>query len=185
MPEMMPLIFSRRHVLPSGRLPLLVLPGEQQNTLVHALKTNQEFGLGMTSPMANSIITKVAIEDFSSRDGNRIMLILRGLSCFRVNRVFEESEGVLTGECTLLPDWPQQDISEDTEALANRLLILFERFPDLQKLYVDTEFENLTWLCQRWLELLPLCAKEKQILVASDSCRSTCDYLMSLMDKTN
>ncbi|GAL07570.1 uncharacterized protein JCM19237_1510 [Photobacterium aphoticum] len=60
---------------------------------------------------------------------------------------------------------------------------MFTKHPELDNLHEDKQYHNLSWLCQRWLELLPVPASEKQALIQAPNCQNTYDYLMSIMQK--
>ncbi|KXF82125.1 LON peptidase substrate-binding domain-containing protein [Enterovibrio coralii] len=180
----LPILFNNRHILPSGRLPLRVAPGTQLTTVKYAMRNGLDIGVCMdeTSPIGAGIGTRVSIEDFSlsSEDGS-LTITVSGHESFIIDSVLDNDENIVVATCQTLPSWPKQEVSIDSAPLAERLQIMFERYPELSSLHASPHFDNLTWLCQRWLELLPLPASEKQVLMAANSCSNTAEYLLSLM----
>ncbi|MGF1707722.1 LON peptidase substrate-binding domain-containing protein [Enterovibrio baiacu] len=180
----LPILFNNRHILPSGRLPLRVVPGEQLNTVKYAMQHGLDIGVCMdeTSPIGAGIGTRVTVEDFNTSGEDGVLTItVGGHESFVIDSIKENEEGVVVAVCQTLPTWPEREVSNDAAPLAERLQIMFDRYPELSSLHKRPHFENLTWLCQRWLELLPIPASEKQVLMAANSCSDTCEYLLSLM----
>ncbi len=87
------------------------------------------------------------------------------------------------GEYDVIPQWPEVKIRNDQRILAEKLKQMFNKHPELNQLNLKKEFNNLSWLCQRWLEILPVPACEKQALLNTPNCQDTYDYLMSIMQK--
>ncbi|WP_407332649.1 LON peptidase substrate-binding domain-containing protein [Enterovibrio sp. 27052020O] len=180
----LPILFNNRHILPSGRLPLRVVPGEQLKTVKYAMQNGLDIGVCMdeTSPIGAGIGTRVTIEDFNmANEDGALTITVCGHESFVIDSIKENDSGVIEAQCQALPKWPERAVSNDAAPLAERLQIMFERYPELSSLHKAPNFENLSWLCQRWLELLPIPASEKQVLMAANSCSDTAEYLLSLM----
>ncbi|WP_231870019.1 LON peptidase substrate-binding domain-containing protein [Grimontia celer] len=180
----LPILFNNRHILPSGRLPLRVTPGEQLNTVKYAMRNGLDLGVCMdeTSPIGAGIGTRVKIEDFSlAPESGALTITVCGHESFVIDSIKENDAGVVEAVCQTLPAWPERAVSNDAQPLAERLLIMFERYPELSSLHKKPNFDDLSWLCQRWLELLPIPASEKQVLMAAHTCSDTAEYLLSLM----
>ena len=182
----LPLLFNKQHVLPSGRIPIRIAPGLQMTSLKEALKSPDGFGVCMYEERENDnrfyvIGTRVTVEDFYTNDDGSLGITVYGHECFEISSFEKNSDGVFFGECETLPQWPNAQLSENQQPLADKLQQLFDKFPDLNNMHHHKELDNLSWLCLRWLELLPVPTKEKQALINTASCSATCDYLMSLM----
>lgn len=180
----LPILFNNRHILPEGRLPLRITQGAQLETVKYAMRNGLDLGVCMdeTSPIGAGIGTRVTIEDFHmSQNEGVLTIIVCGKESFVIDGIRENESGIVEARCQALPAWPQREVSNDAAPLAERLLIMFERYPELSSLHKQPNFDNLTWLCQRWLELLPIPASEKQVLVAAHTCTDTAEYLLSLM----
>lgn len=183
MKNRLPIIFNDRHILPSGRIPLRVPAGQSLNTLVYALKHDLDLGVCMEETKSNGTIigTRVSIEDYNlSKQDLILSMTVSGVESFVINDM-RERKGIITATYHTLPSWPEREVSVDSAPLAERLQSMFDRYPELCSLHTKPRFDNLTWLCQRWLELLPLPTCEKQHLMAANSCNDTAEYLLSLM----
>ncbi|GAB3519807.1 LON peptidase substrate-binding domain-containing protein [Photobacterium alginatilyticum] len=128
--------------------------------------------------------TRVTVEDLdtSALDGSLIVTVY-GHENFRINALEQDDSGVFSGEYDIIPQWPEVEIRNDQIVLADKLKQMFNKHPELNQLNLKKEFNNLSWLCQRWLEILPVPASEKQALLNTPNCQDTYDYLMSIMQK--
>ncbi len=180
----LPILFNSRHILPAGRIPLRVISGLPLNTLIYAMKHNLELGVCMEETKTNGTVigTRVSVEDFNLSTEDKVLTVtVAGKASFVIDEMHEQNEGIITASFHTLPSWPAREVNVDSAPLAERLESMFERYPELCSLYTKPHFDNLTWLCQRWLELLPLPTCEKQLLMATNSCNDTAEYLLSLM----
>ena len=189
MKQSIPLLFQQRHVLPGGRMPIRVAPGTQMDAFKAALTSDIGFGICMFDEAEHGhhffhIGTRVTVEDLdtSALDGSLIVTVY-GHENFRINALEQDDSGVFSGEYDIIPQWPEVEIRNDQIVLADKLKQMFNKHPELNQLNLKKEFNNLSWLCQRWLEILPVPASEKQALLNTPNCQDTYDYLMSIMQK--
>ncbi|OLQ75223.1 Lon protease [Photobacterium proteolyticum] len=189
MKQSIPLLFQQRHVLPGGRMPIRVAPGPQMDAFKAALTSDIGFGICMFDEAEHGhhffhIGTRVTVEDLdtSALDGSLIVTVY-GHENFRINALEQDDSGVFSGEYDIIPQWPEVEIRNDQIVLADKLKQMFNKHPELNQLNLNKEFNNLSWLCQRWLEILPVPASEKQALLNTPNCQDTYDYLMSIMQK--
>ncbi|WP_434359665.1 LON peptidase substrate-binding domain-containing protein [Parasalinivibrio latis] len=179
-----PLLFQQRHILPEGRMLLRIVTEEQKDIIKYAAENGGYIAISMlddeNTPSPADIATRSQIIDYLY--GNGVLnVIVQGQDCVRVTSIEENEHGILLAKGVAQPTWPAQEINVHTRPLAEKLQSMFDRYPELSQLYSEMEFENLSWLCQRWLELLPLPPSEKQRLMSSQTCAQTTDYLISLM----
>ncbi|MPS32472.1 MULTISPECIES: LON peptidase substrate-binding domain-containing protein [unclassified Salinivibrio] len=181
-----PILFNDRHILPGGRIPLRIPAGDSLDTLVFALKHGLPIGVCMAETQAQrshvDIGTFIEIEDYTrSQEDGCLVITARGTARFAIHAFNQQHNHILFASVNALPRWPDCHVDKQSEPLVERLQSMFERYPELQQMHRETEFSNLAWLCQRWLELLPLPTGEKQQLMANSSCVATRDYLLSMM----
>ncbi|OOF22717.1 MULTISPECIES: LON peptidase substrate-binding domain-containing protein [Salinivibrio] len=186
MAQSTPILFNDRHILPGGRIPLRIPAGNALNTLVFAMKHGLPLGVCMADSNSQwqhtNIGTFVDIEDFTtSQEDGCLVVTARGTARFSIQTFNQQQSEMLFASVRALPRWPDCQVDDQSQPLVERLQSMFERYPELQKMHRQTEFSNLSWLCQRWLELLPLPTTEKQQLMANNSCGTTRDYLLSMM----
>lgn len=187
MANLIPVLFQKRHVLPKGKMPMRVAPGSQMEAFKHALTSDIGFGVCMIDDNNSShytqIGTRVTVEDFdTSKNDGALIATLYAHENFCIKSLEQHDEdGAIFADFKSLPQWPETEIAIDQQLLADKLQIMFEKYPELAGLHQHKEFNNLSWLCQRWLEILPVPAQEKQALINTPNCLDTCDYLMSMM----
>ncbi|MEI8596171.1 LON peptidase substrate-binding domain-containing protein [Photobacterium sp. Hal280] len=191
MSDMIPLIFQQRHILPGGRIPVRIPPGSQMETFKVALASGNGFGICMFDEDEHGqhfcyIGTRVTVEDFdiSSQDG-ALIATLYGHSNFRIKSLDQADNGVFYADPEDIPQWPDMTLRDDQQPLAEKLQVMFNNHPELDKLHQTKYLNNLSWLCQRWLELLPLPAFQKQALLTAPNCLNTYDYLQSIMQQNH
>nr|WP_086939630.1 LON peptidase substrate-binding domain-containing protein [Thaumasiovibrio occultus] len=183
----LPILFQRRNILPDGRLPIRIAPGTQMDTLKMALDNGGMLGICMYDPDENQHFyemgTRVKIEDFDAElvDG-LLQVTVIGVDVFEADAFLQAENGVCIADGKTLERWPETELSMTQQLLADRLQIMYDKYPALSELHDDKQLTNLSWLCQRWLEILPVPLKDKQWLLARPSCADTCDYLMSMMN---
>lgn len=181
----MPLLFQKRHTLPAGRMHLYLSGITYITTLRALLLSKTGIGICMFSNKSSrkklyNIGTRVTIEDFNHEPNNPLIrLNIYGQELFKITTIEQGNDDIMWGKCLQLPHWPQQQLTTEQQLLSTRLQLMFNKYPDLDKLHHQQEFDNLSWLCQRWLEILPLPTQEKQTLLNHPDCFQACDYLMS------
>ncbi|OAN18412.1 Lon protease [Photobacterium jeanii] len=186
MTNLIPLLFQKRHVLPKGKMPMRVAPGSQMAAFKNAITSEQGFGVCMIDDNQAShysqIGTRVTVEDYDlSKNDGSLIVTLYAHENFVISSLEQHPDGNIYAEHQPLPQWPEIELRDDQQLLADKLQIMFDKYPELAGLHQNKEFNNLSWLCQRWLEILPVPAKDKQALVNTPNCFDTCDYLMSMM----
>ena len=80
-----------------------------------------------------------------------------------------------------LPNWPSADSDISDNQLVSRLREVFAQYPELDELYPDKQFDDAAWLCQRWLEILPMPIYEKQMLIAKQNSEAARQFLRRLI----
>lgn len=191
MKQYIPLLFQKRHILPGGRIPLRIAPGTQMEAFKAALASGNDFGVCMFDLHEHGhqfyhIGTRVTVEDFdtSPMDGTLIVTVV-GHDTFRIDQLEENDDGFFTALCDSIPLWPETKVRQDQQILADKLKLMFKKHPELSRLHQSKQFDDLSWLCQRWLELLPVPTSEKQALLSAPNCQNTYDYLISIMQKSH
>ena len=76
-----------------------------------------------------------------------------------------------------LPDWTPEKISTQEQELADQLRTIYQQHPELNLLYIKEDFEDSTWVCQRWLEIIQMPTLEKYRLLAKPSVQPTKEFL--------
>lgn len=130
----------------------------------------------------------VTIVDFEQ--GNDGLLHI-DVECTEMVKVVDfeiEGDGLKRGELEKTTEhWPLATIdaefalSDDAKRLAENLQMVFEQHAELGDLYDSRDFESARWVCQRWLELLPLKREEQNVFAQSHSFKRAFQFLSSIV----
>lgn len=177
MDQQLPLFPLPTHILPGGRLPLRIFEPQYLRMVKECCEQQHDFGVVMVTTISNTnhgqilpIGTRVSIVDFDDLGNGLLGITVEGRQKFQIESIDVDSDGLRVGNVTALPNWPDENIPEDAKFIATRLAEIYEEYPELNKLYEQKDLSNLTWVCQRWLELLPVSPNAKQSLIAQFDC---------------
>lgn len=183
-PSPLPLFPLSAHVLPGGRLPLRLFEPRYLRMVREACRNGEGFGICMLNPREGralrnmfAIGTKVKVIDFEQLADGLLGVTVEGHSCFVIERLWQETDGLRLGAVRYLPPWPALPLCPVARELGEQLGQLYRQHPHLARLYPEPQPDNASWICQRWLELLPLAAADKQYLLAQPDCRTTLLFL--------
>lgn len=109
--------------------------------------------------------TYVRVVDFDLLPDGMLGITVEGVYCIKISSVQSDKDGLRIGECEALNSWPTPANPGESLALSERLQEIFEKYPELNKLYPEPLFNDPVWVIYRWLELLPIEADKKQMLL--------------------
>lgn len=181
----LPLFPLSSHVLPGGILPLRIFEARYLRMLKESYQRDVAFGMCMLDANGKesdnshilTIGTLVEVCDFEKLDDGQLGITLKGLRPFNINSIHTEDDGLRIGNITFLETWPDSSLPEHLQHLVERLQELYLNYPDLAALYTAPEWNNASWLAQRWLEVLPLSPKQKQTLLQSNNAQPCIEFL--------
>ncbi|HAD49198.1 MAG: hypothetical protein CMF12_07925 [Idiomarina sp.] len=187
--EELPLFPLTAHVLPEGRLRLRIFEPRYTRLVKRCMSEQSDFVICMFDPnqskeTENYILpfgTAVQIIDFEMLDDGFLGITVEGKDRVHIHDHHVESDGLNLGHVERLPAWPNKALSSDKIVLKERLEEIFQVYPELANLYQDERFDELSWLCQRWLEILPLDVHAKQQLIKADNPLEVSEYLLQLV----
>lgn len=178
------------HVLPGGRLQLRIFEQRYIRMVKEALSAQKGFGICMLNPHGRTennshilpIGTLVNIVDFESLSDGMLGITVAGEQLFEVHHIDTDKDGLRTGNVTLREQWSTNSLSDEDILLRQRLQEVFEAYPELSQLYPEKKFDDEPWICQRWLEILPLEPQKKQELLASDHTKPVKEFIRQLVE---
>ena len=173
------------HVLPGGKLPLRIFEPRYIRMVKEAVSNGRTFCMCMMDPDAKPgtlvnmfpLITRVQIVDFDALPDGFLGITVAGVELRRLQRVWVEPDGLKVGESVSLIPWSRLDLSDADEAIAWQLKRLYQEHKQLRQLQLTFDEHNASWLCQRWLELLPLHPDDKQLLIEQPDCKAALAFL--------
>ncbi|RUO22300.1 peptidase S16 [Aliidiomarina iranensis] len=81
------------------------------------------------------------------------------------------------------PAFVKVAVATDECELKRRLQEVFTNYPEFARLYPEQNFDDARWVCNRWLEILPLPAQTKQELLRHDDAAQLQAFLRRLFDE--
>ena len=177
------------HILPGGRLPLRIFEPRYLRMVKESIAAQQGFGICMLDPAGHEhnnshilpIGTLVNVIDFEPRADNMLGITVEGQQLFRIQQIHTAADGLRSAEVVLLEGWPASPLRLQDKLLPQRLQEVFDAYPELAELYPDKKLDDAAWICQRWLEILPLEPQQKQALLANNPLPVTRDFIYQLL----
>ena len=130
----------------------------------------------------------VQIVDFENGEDGLLHIDVECIGMVNVSSFDIEEDGLKRGECEPSEEhWPVETIdtefaqSDDAKRLIGSLQSVFEYNPELAELYQTTNFDSAKWVCQRWLELLPLKRSEQNVFAQPHSFKRAFQFLSSIV----
>ncbi|RUO21757.1 LON peptidase substrate-binding domain-containing protein [Aliidiomarina haloalkalitolerans] len=178
-------------VLPGGRMQLRVYEPRYLRLVRESLREQTGFGLCMLNPNGDrdlnthvyKVGTLVRIIDFETLADGYLGITILGERLFEIDEIETESDGLRRGHVHFkspAASIPMTDSEVWAHELKQRLEEVFNNYPEIARLYPDRNFEDPTWVCNRWLELLPLPGEVKQDLLSENNFSQMLAYLAQL-----
>jgi Lon protease-like protein len=172
-------------LLPGGTTQLRIFEPRYKRLVSESLSTAQGFALCMlgedNQPLP--VATRVEIVDFETLEDGLLGITVHGKERLEVLSWQSESDGLKRGTVRTLAPWPPQQLTEDYRVLGDKLTELFQAYPRQNAFFEQADFHNLTWVCQRWLEILPIGLEHKQRCYREDNAELTLTLLEQIFEK--
>ncbi|WP_404399303.1 LON peptidase substrate-binding domain-containing protein [Idiomarina seosinensis] len=187
--EQLPLFPLTAHVLPHGSLRLRIFEPRYTRLVKRCMAEQTDFVICMFDANEGKDSQKyilpygtaVSITDFEMLEDGFLGITVEGKSRVKIHQHHREPDGLNIGESQRLPAWQPKPATEQHELLIKRLQEIYATYPELGSLYEKPNFDDLSWLCQRWLEILPLDVYTKQDLLKHDNSENVAQYLLQLV----
>lgn len=163
-------------LLPEGYTQLRVFEPRYKRLVAESLKSGQGFGLCMLEEDGKTIQpigTLVHIIDFETLPDGLLGISIQGSKRFKLDKISVEDDGLKRGDVSLIDNWPAVRIATDERYLSQMLQNILKEYPQHLKHYQTEQFDDIAWVCQRWLEILPVQASEKY------TCINALDHIMT------
>ena len=172
-------------LLPGGRQEIHVIEPDLLRLVAEHLKNQADIVVGVISQEDQRgpcyrIATECKIVDFFQLDDGSLSIVIEGIQRVRILDI-QNILGSYQVTVRSLPNWPSEPMSEDFEVLAQALLDFYSTNPNISELYSHIHLEDLNWVSQRWLEVLPMYHQDKQRLIKEADCRKTVTFVKHLI----
>lgn len=187
--QLIPIFPLPAQLMPDGKLALRIFEPRYLRMVKECAKNRAAFGIVMmassdvyaTAASIQPIGTSAKIVDFDQLENNVLEITVCGGPCFKIGDIQVQEDGLNVANIDYLKPWPARALAEKERYIARQLCGIYEQYPELGNLYANRKLNNLTWLCQRWLEILPLGVEQKQELMATPTCERTHQLLTKLL----
>ncbi|MEC6882514.1 LON peptidase substrate-binding domain-containing protein [Photobacterium piscicola] len=183
------LLPHNRHLLPGGRLKIIISRVCDIRMVTEAIANNEAFALGMidrntppeTVTKIPAIATTAIIQDFNTVAGGFLEIIVEGTNKISILDLTMAHDNLLTATYEPHYNWPNIRINAENKILTDKLKLLFLSMPEISQRYPQPNYQDATWVCQRWLEILPIRIKQKQTLIHYPTAEITINFLLQLL----
>ncbi|UXI00288.1 LON peptidase substrate-binding domain-containing protein [Photobacterium sp. TY1-4] len=181
---------SSKHLLPEGRLELSITEERFIRMIKQSLAGERCFALCMLNEFEThddvkkipAIATEAKIVDFNADENGLLSIIVEGVRLIRILSIEIDEDGLLHGPSQAHPQWPEAEIDDKTACLADKLELFYHTMPEVGALFPTPNLHSLTWVCLRWLEVLPLEVHYKQLLLTQETVTLATRFLLKLLD---
>ncbi|MFD2180353.1 LON peptidase substrate-binding domain-containing protein [Veronia pacifica] len=170
-------------LLPGGVTKLRIFEPRYVRLVKEAMHSGNGFVLSMKDGDAICRFgTLVDIIDFEQLPDGLLGITIRGKSRAKIFNVAQEDDKLWVGDVEALGDWPA-DFESLPDRVTNALKSIFDQHPQHAAQYDDepADFSDSVWVCQRWLEVLPLENSQKQWFISQDNAEEAKSFIIHLL----
>lgn len=177
-----------------GTLPLQIFEPRYLDMVSRCMREGSPFGAvlirsgsdtwrpGSEGPDIFQIGTEARIVDFNQLGNGRLGITARGARKFRIRGLSEQSDHLLIGRVSYLPEEPAVKVGKEHEELVTLLEQLLDH-PSVRALDMEIDLEDARSVGWRLSELLPIEAEIKQSLLQLQLPRERLSELTRLVNK--
>ncbi|MGH1540137.1 MAG: LON peptidase substrate-binding domain-containing protein [Arenicella sp.] len=171
-------------VLPGGKLSLRIFEPRYIRMVTEAFRQQRQFGLCIpeVDELSRYLGTLIDIVDFSQLEDGLLGIVVQGKQRFITSEVNVEDDGLKVAEIEWLPDWPDRP-GEVDDLLISSWRSFCSQYQEYRTLYDGIQNNNLSWHCQRWLEVLPIDVTVKKRLLLEKDCNEAYLFLSSMLSQ--
>lgn len=186
----LPLFPLSAHVLPGGRMSLRIFEPRYTRMVKEACASDSGFVICMlnakgdktTNEDIHPIGTYVNVVDFNLLDDGLLGITVEGIKCVSIANIRSEKDNLRIADCEVITPWEFNLQKDALHPMDIKLKEIFDKYPEVNSLYQETKFDDPIWVINRWLELLPVDAAQKQQFLADNDCTEIVQYLTKLVE---
>ncbi len=176
-------------IFPDGRLPLRVL--EPRHLRILPLCQAHGFVVCIMNPIRQNqcynvypYATRVQVIDFETLPEGLLGITIEGIELIEILHITIESDEQRFAEVALRSNWKPKQITPKESILASKLYELFNDYPEYATLYPHPLWHDVSWLAQRWLEVLPIENEQKQRFASDTDCVAAVEFIVDLLNES-
>ncbi|WP_159065029.1 LON peptidase substrate-binding domain-containing protein [Thaumasiovibrio subtropicus] len=178
-------------VLPKGRLKLRLPSEALRHHITTMMASGQPLVIGLILRGNNRTPRKLAnhatlakVIDFSVDENGALAIIVEGQQRVSLDTHWQDTDHLFWAETSLQPNWEPIMVNDHHyRYLPAKLQQVASAYPQLLSLYDEHQFDDLSWVCQRWLELLPIEADTLPSLIEQDNLLPAMSFLFQYIPK--
>lgn len=176
--------------MPEGRMSLRIFEPRYIRMVKQACEQDSSFVICMQNGNGNKennthiypLGTLCKVIDFDVLENGLLGITVEGISCVTIDDIETESDDLRIGTAEHMPDWNiHEAFSQEHTHIATRLEDIFIEYPEIAELYDTLKFDDPVWVVNRWLELLPVTAEQKQFFLEKRDTKVVVEYLSQLI----
>ncbi|WP_371195756.1 LON peptidase substrate-binding domain-containing protein [Glaciecola sp. SC05] len=185
-----PLFPLSSHVLPEGRMALRIFEPRYTRMIKEVCKAETGFVVCMINNAGDAsnnthifpLGTFCKVIDFDILDDGLLGITIEGQYCVSIFDIETEFDSLRIAECEESKMWQCNLNIDELSPMNDRLKEVFDKYPEISMLYDKVKFDDPAWVVNRWLELLPVGAEQKQHFMAQQDCDKVVKYLAQLIE---
>jgi Lon protease-like protein len=170
-------------LLPEGLTRLRIFEPRYKRLVAEAMSTGQGFGLCLPKE-ANSLYdigTRVEIYNFDQDENGFLIIDIKGTDRFTFDNVSSDSDGLMHADVTVIDGWKSIQMTSQHEFILTSLKAVLTSIPLYEEQVNQQGFNDLSWICQRWLEILPVPADKKYWLARQSGPEPTIEFIREVI----
>jgi Lon protease-like protein len=147
------------------------------------MSTGQGFGLCLPKEAHSlyDIGTRVEIYNFDRDENGLLTIDIKGVDRFTFENVSSDSDGLMHADVTVNDGWERIEMTPQYEFMLLPLKAVLTSNPLYAEQVNQQGLNNLSWICQRWLEILPVPADKKYWLSRQSGLEPTIDFIREVI----
>lgn len=126
--------------------------------------------------------TYCKVIDFDVLEDGLLGITVEGVRSVTVKNIQTEADGLRVADCEETDAWICNVDIADLTPMNERLGEIFATFKEVSGLYEEVKLDDPRWVINRWLELLPVGAEQKQYFLSQKDCSKIVNYLSQLIE---
>ncbi|MDC0609934.1 LON peptidase substrate-binding domain-containing protein [Vibrio sp.] len=179
-------------VLPEGKMKLRIFEPRYKRMVSECSKQGKGFGICLFDSNAGENINPlsaygcyVKIVDFETLSDGLLGITVSGIKRFKLRSVRKDFDELRLATVDWLPNWDFIELNSGEKEMAEKLQEIYKQFPEIGELYQQRFLDDLSWVTQRWLELLPLSNDQFDELINNSNCYKSVGFINKALDHIN
>lgn len=185
-----PLFPLSSHILPEGRMALRIFEPRYTRMVKEACESDGGFVICMLNAKGDKTLnthifptgTYCKVIDFDVLEDGLLGITVEGQYCVSINDIETEKDELRVASCEPVDVWQCNFDINELSPMNERLGEIFETYQEVSGLYDQVKLDDPLWVINRWLELLPVDAEQKQHFLAQKDCKKIVAYLSQLIE---